>query len=37
MARNRFNQQKKDCHLSIVLIVTVIMFFVFHSPRIVIR
>jgi len=34
--RNRVNQQKKDCTLSIVLIVTVIMFFIFHLPRILI-
>ena len=30
------NQQKKDCNLSIILIVTVIMFFIFHTPRIII-
>jgi len=35
-ARNRVNQQKKDCNLSIILIVTVIMFFIFHTPRIII-
>ena len=31
--RNRVNQQRKDCSLSIILIVTVIMFFIFHTPR----
>ena len=36
-ARSRLQQQKRDCNLSIVLTVTVIMFFVFHSPRIIIR
>ena len=30
------NQQKKDCSLSTILIVTVIMFFIFHTPRIII-
>ena len=36
-ARNRIQQQKKDCNLSFILTVTVFMFFVFHSPRIIIR
>ena len=36
VARNRANQQRKDCNLSIILIVTVIMFFIFHTPRIII-
>ena len=35
-SRNRVNQQKKDCNLSIILIVTVIMFLIFHTPRILI-
>ena len=36
-ARKRLQQQKRDCTLSFILTVTVIMFFVFHSPRIIIR
>ena len=35
-ARNCVNQQKKDCNLSFILIVTVVMFFIFHTPRIII-
>jgi len=35
-ARNRVKQQKKDCNLTNILIVTVIMFFVFHTPRVII-
>ena len=35
-ALNRANQQNKDCNLSFILIVTVVMFFIFHTPRIII-
>ena len=36
-ARRKQDQQRRDCHLSVVLAVTVALFLVFHSPRIIVR
>merc|ERR1712012_127483 len=33
---SRASQQRRDCNLSTILIVTVVMFLIFHSPRIIV-